>query len=30
VLQAEPGAGKSTVVPLELLKTDFLNGQELL
>jgi len=30
VLQAEPGAGKSTVVPLELLKADFLNGQRII
>ncbi len=30
VLQAEPGAGKSTVVPLELLKVDFLNGQRII
>jgi ATP-dependent helicase HrpB len=30
VLQAEPGAGKSTVVPLELLKADFLNGKRII
>jgi len=30
VLQAEPGAGKSTVVPLELLKADFLIGQRII
>lgn len=30
MLQAEPGAGKSTVVPLELLKADFLNGQRII
>jgi ATP-dependent helicase HrpB len=30
VLQAEPGAGKSTVVPLELLKADFLDGQRII
>ncbi len=30
VLQAEPGAGKSTVVPLELLKADFLVGQRII
>jgi ATP-dependent helicase HrpB len=30
VLQAEPGAGKSTVVPLSLLKADFLNGKKII
>ncbi|WP_457608150.1 ATP-dependent helicase HrpB [Nitratifractor sp.] len=30
ILQAEPGAGKSTVVPLELLETPWLEGQEIL
>lgn len=30
VLQAEPGAGKSTVVPLELLKASFLDGQRII
>ncbi len=30
VLQAEPGAGKSTIVPLELLKADFLKGQRII
>ncbi|MDO6508328.1 ATP-dependent helicase HrpB [Colwellia sp. 4_MG-2023] len=30
VLQAEPGAGKSTVVPLELLNADFLHGQRII
>ncbi|MCP4985485.1 MAG: ATP-dependent helicase HrpB [Colwellia sp.] len=30
VLQAEPGAGKSTAVPLELLKADFLNGKRII
>jgi ATP-dependent helicase HrpB len=29
-LQAEPGAGKSTVVPLALLKADFLKGQRII
>ena len=30
VLQAEPGAGKSTVVPLALLNADFLAGQRII
>ncbi|MFT5452422.1 MAG: ATP-dependent helicase HrpB [Enterobacterales bacterium] len=30
VLQAEPGAGKSTVVPLSLLKADFLSGKKII
>ena len=30
VLQAEPGAGKSTIVPLELLKVEFLKGQRII
>ncbi len=30
VLQAEPGAGKSTAVPLELLKSPWLNGRKVL
>jgi len=30
VLQADPGAGKSTVVPLELLKASFLDGQRII
>jgi ATP-dependent helicase HrpB len=30
VLQAEPGAGKSTAVPLELLKASFLDGQRII
>lgn len=30
VLQAEPGAGKSTVVPLSLLKADFLKGKKII
>lgn len=30
VLQAEPGAGKSTIVPLELLKADFLKNQRII
>lgn len=30
VLQAEPGAGKSTMVPLSLLKADFLNGKKII
>jgi ATP-dependent helicase HrpB len=30
VLQAEPGAGKSTVVPLSLLKANFLNGKKII
>lgn len=29
VLKAEPGAGKSTALPLSLLKADFLNGQKI-
>jgi ATP-dependent helicase HrpB len=29
-LQAQPGAGKSTIVPLELLKAGFLNGQRII
>ncbi len=30
VLQAEPGAGKSTLVPLEILKSDILKGNKIL
>jgi len=30
VLQAEPGAGKSTLVPLSLLKANFLNGKKVI
>lgn len=30
VLQAEPGAGKSTAVPLSLLKADFLGGKKII
>lgn len=30
VLQAEPGAGKSTTVPLSLIKADFLNGKKII
>ena len=30
VLQAEPGAGKSTIVPLRLLKANFLNGKKII
>jgi ATP-dependent helicase HrpB len=30
VLQAEPGAGKSTAVPLSLLKADFLSGKKII
>ena len=30
VLQAAPGAGKSTIVPLELLKANFLNGKKII
>ena len=29
-MQAQPGAGKSTIVPLELLKAGFLNGQRII